>query len=125
MEGVRGAGLESRTSGPARPGLPATDARIDFEESKRRQLEADNGLVDLAFRILYGDGMTDGAASLTSEAHAQAVEYHWLQRRSWPDTAKLVGYSARQCQRMSGELFDACDAHGLAATIAGIGFASD
>ena len=104
-------------------GMPATEARVGFEEAKRRQVEADEALCDLAFHVLYGDGLDAGAAALTSEAHAQVVERHWLQLMTWAETAERVGYSERHCRRMSDELFDACDAHGLVATIAGRGFA--
>lgn len=126
-EGVRGMDYSKPniTSTATSTGFPATEARLDYEAAKSQQVELDEGVMDSACAVLWGEDMRGGAAALTSETHAQVVWWHWLALAPWPEVAQRVGYSDRQCQRMAQELFDVVDGIGISRTLAGMGVAED
>lgn len=124
-EGVRGMdyskpNIQSTTTST---GFPATEARMDYERAKQRQVELDEGVMDAACAVLWGDDMRGGAAALTSETHAQVVWWHWLALAPWNTVAEQVSLSERQCQRMAQEIFETIDGVGIDHAMAGIGVA--
>lgn len=126
-EGVRGMDYSKPniTSTATSTGFPATEARLDYERAKAAQVELDEGVMDAACAVLWGEDMRGGAAALTSETHAQVVWWHWLALAPWPEVAQRVGYSERRCQQMAAELFETVDGVGVGNALAGVGIATD
>ena len=99
---------------------------VDREEQLHRRVEEDYNLIDKACEVLYGaDGVSAGLASLMPRSSwvADAIYYHFIARMTWPVVGTLLGYSPEHLCRQTRVAFDVMDAHGLTATVAGMGLA--
>ena len=99
---------------------------LDRTEALERRLDEDYRLIDAATTVLYGaDGMSDGLAALCPAWWCDALYFHYIQLRTWAEVGALVSYSPVHCRRVVAAALDVADAHGLHATLAGQGVATN
>ena len=119
-EGVRAQGYEPRgRSGRLADVTDRVDARMDFEEAKRAQLEADYEAIDAACEVLYG---TDGRSGLwlaMGGEYADVLWWRYLADATWDAVSRMVGRSATWCKQACWVALDEIDSVGLEATVAG------
>lgn len=127
MEGVGSPSFEPRVSGGN--GLHATERRlaraIDEKTVLEARLEKAYDLIDAANAVLYGDGFSDGLAALVPPWWADALALHYLNGETWASVGKALGYSESHVKQRACAAFDVLDAHGVADSMAGRGFAED
>ena len=124
-EGVRAQGYEAQgRSGHASDLAAATDARLDYEGRMRERIEEDYALIDLACRVLYGEGSGKGGVdALMGSAVADVMSFRYVDARPWGEVAALTGYSRSQCKRLCRQGMDAVDFFGWANCLGGEGVA--
>ena len=87
----------------------------------RECIEEDYALLDLACRALYGEGSGKGGLDvLMGSAVADSISFRHVDARPWEEVAALMGYSAKQCQRLCAVGLDACDFFGWANLVGGV-----
>lgn len=96
---------------------------VDRERVLHARIERDYALLDVASRILYGDGLHDGLASIAPPWWADVVSLRCCDGMTMREVGEIVGYSERHCYNAMNAAFDVLDAHGLVASVAGQGFA--
>lgn len=128
-EGARAQTYAERVSvGGERDRMAATDSRIDYETRMAERLEADYGLIDLACRVLYGEGSGKGGVDrLMGSAVADCISFRYVDARPWGEVAALLGYS-RWSRRSLRDLcqmgFDCIDSLGWERAVEGVGDAT-
>lgn len=125
-EGVRAQGYEATgRSGHRSDATARTDARMDYEARMSDRVREDYELLDLACRVLYGDGTGKGGLdALMGSAVADCLSFRYVDARPWPEVARLTGYSERQCMRLCEQGIDAADFFGMENCVGGEGAAT-
>lgn len=98
-------------------------ALVDREAKLHARIESDYAMLDMASRILYGDDLHGGLASIAPSWWADVLALHYCDGLPMRQVAEVLGYSERHCFNASRAAFDVLDAHGLVASVAGHGFA--
>lgn len=102
--------------------MEAVNDRIDLEDVMAERLEADYALIDLACRVLYGEEPGKGGVDkLMGSVVADCLSFRYVDARPWSEVAELMGYSAKQCQRLCAVGLDACDFFGWINLVGGVG----
>lgn len=122
-EGARAQTYAERVSvGGERDRMAQTDARMDYEERMRERIEEDYALLDLACKVIYGEGTGKGGLdALMGSSVADCISFRYVDARPWEEVAALTGYSSKQCQRLCAVGLDACDFFGWANLFGGVG----
>lgn len=125
-EGVRAQGYEATgRSGHRADATARTDARIDYEARMSDRVREDYELLDLACRVLYGEGTGKGGLdALMGSAVADCLSFRYVDARPWAEVAQLTGYSERQCARLCELGMDAADFFGMENCVGGEGSAT-
>ena len=126
-EGTAARSLGQRVSGTRDPhGMAATDARVDYEASVAPRLAECDALLAAVGHLLFGAGDGDGGVqALMGRQVADVLDLRYRQAMSWPDVAARATLSVRACQVKAAAAIDLIDAHGMVATVAGLGMAED
>lgn len=99
-------------------------AAVDERERLEKRIEEDYRLIDSACTILYGsDQQHDGLSALCPRWWADALYHHYLNGMSWAVVGELMGYTEQHVWRSAKAALEVADAHGMAATVAGMGVA--
>lgn len=98
-------------------------ALVDREAKLHARIENDYRLLDEASRILYGDDLDNGLASLVPSWWADVLSLHYCDGMTMREVGAVLGYSERHCYNAMSAAFDVLDAHGLCSSAAGRGFA--
>lgn len=106
-------------------GTKAINTRIDFESRMAERIQDDLRLLNLADAVVYGNDCNSGLAALVGSSNADIVWLRYRKSMKWSAVASITGLTVRTCQLNSNTALDVLDAHGLADTIAGLGFAED
>lgn len=96
---------------------------VDREAQLHARIESDYALLDEANRVLYGDSLHDGLASLVPSWWADVLALHYCDLLPMREVGAVLGYSERHCYNAVGAAFDVLDAHGLTASVEGRGLA--
>ena len=117
-----GSGFEQRVSSTATVdslGRRVT-SMVDKEDVLRNQMEQDYAIIDLANRVLYGDGLSSGLYSLM-KWRARAIDLHYLNGMTWEQVAEVMGYTERHVYQQVQVAFEVCDGWGLVSVMQGRG----
>lgn len=124
-EGAAAPVLGQRVSSTRDPhGMAATDARVDYEASVAPRLAECDALLAAVGRLLFGAG-DGGIQALMGRQVADILDMRHRQAMSWRSVAGRVMLSPRACQVKAAAAADLMDAHGMVATVAGLGMAED
>ena len=121
---VSGPALGGRVSGTKADAMAARVASlVDREAKLHARIESDYALLDEANRVLYGDTLRDGLASLVPPWWADVLSLYYCDGMTWAEVGAVLGYSERHVQNAKAAAFDVLDAHGFCSSVAGRGLA--
>lgn len=128
-EGARAQTYAERVSvGGERDRMAQTDDRMDYEARMRERIEEDYALLDLACKVLYGEGTGKGGLdALMGSAVADSISFRYVDARPWEEVAALLGYSKwsrRSLRDLCQQGFDAIDFFGWDNVLGGVGDAT-
>lgn len=116
--------LAGRVGGTKADAMAARVASlVDREAKLHARIESDYALLDEASRVLYGDSLHDGLASLVPSWWADVLSLYYCDCMTWAEVGAALGYSERHVQNAKLAAFDVLDAHGLCSSAAGRGLA--
>lgn len=98
---------------------------VDREAALHARIESDYALIDQAHRVLYGDTLDDGLASIAPRWWADVLCLHYVDGLTWAQAGAVVGYCEQYTWQSAKAALETLDAHGMTSAICGHGFAED
>jgi len=119
-----GGGLEGRVHATGEPDRIGRRVATMLDQTQRLELrrEEDYRAIDAACEMLYGEDNRGGLYALVGWP-ADAIYHHYLSLRTWPEVARMMGYSERYLLARVAWALDLMDANGQMWTRLGRGMA--